>query len=353
MIFASKTVESSYKSGQVELLIKDLSGIACPVSIEERDKRVAEGEFERGILIDEYPMSEEYFNTAKKYIDSYMPNLASCIRILAEKLYAAKGKDLVLVSIIRAGVPVGILLKNYFLKKYHIDVPHYAVSLVKGLDENAMRYILARHDAENIQFVDGWVGKGTVSKELEESALHYAGLHPDLAVLVDPIGISKYYGVCKDIAIPSAPFNAVVTGLVSITVFNNDMISEDDFHGAIYLHNWKDWDISQEFIDMAEQSMNYDSMSGNLQKILFAPRKCNKDACKIFSEENNIPMGLLNPGINEAARAILRRNLEVLYVRNLTDPNIKGIAELAKIKGIPVIEKPMESYSAISVAKPL
>lgn len=336
-------MRSSYNNNDVVMLIKDITGMVTPVSVEEKDRRVAEGEFERSIMIEEYPVSKEYYDIVWDSIEDYIEQTAKAVGHVAEQIYADKGNDLVLVSIIRAGIPIGILIKRYLKWKYNIEIPHYAISLVKGLDDNAMKYILKNHKAEGIQFIDGWTGKGTVTRELVDSAKNYAGVDASLAVLSDSIGVAKYAGIREDICIPAAPLNACATGLVSITVFNNDLVSETDFHGAMYLEHLEDIDKSVEYVDMVEKYFvdcenNYTEMEyfNEAQKVV---------------DDLEISLKKINPGINEAARAILRRNLDKLLVYNRNDFDCQCIIKLAELKGVPVVEYPLEHYKAISVAK--
>lgn len=337
-------MRSSYNSEDVTMLIKDLTGLVEPVSLEERARRVANGEFERSIMIKEYPVSKEYQDIVWKSMERYIPQTAIAVRNVAQQIYKAKGDKLVLVSIIRAGIPIGILIKRYLKFKYNVDVPHYAISLVKGLDKNAMKYILEKHDAEGIQFIDGWTGKGTVTRELVASAKEYEGVDASLATLSDAIGVSKYCGTREDIAIPSAPLNATATGLVSITVFNNDLVGPDDFHGAMYLEDLESMDKSQAFINLVER--NFDKFDAPAWE---EPTPVNE--IQKISDEINRPLNLLNPGVNEAARAILRRDLEKLLVVDKYDFDIQTIKELAEMKGVSVEEYPLQYYKAVSVAK--
>lgn len=336
-------MKSSYKKEDVTLLIKDLTGLVTPVSVSERDARVKNGEFERSIMIEEYPISDEYREIVWDSMKDYAKQTAIAVGNVAEQIFAQKGKDLVLVSIIRAGIPIGILIKKYLKMKYNVDIPHYAISLVKGLDDNAMKYILARHKAEGIQFIDGWTGKGTVTRELIASAKNYKGVDPSLAVLSDAIGVAKYCGIREDIAIPSAPLNASVTGLVSITIFNNDLIKENDFHGAMYLKDLEKIDKSQEFIDII--SSLFESCENNYTEAIEV------NEVQKVSDDLNVPLNLMNPGINEAARAILRRNLDKLLVVDKNDKDVQYICKLARLKNVDIVEYPLEHYKAISIAK--
>lgn len=345
-------MRSSYSSQDVTMLIKDLTGIVTPVSLEEKDRRVAAGEFERSIMIEEYPMDETYESIITSSFNRYVPYTAIAVMSLAEQLYRAKGKDLVLVSIIRAGIPIGILIKRYLKIKYHIDVAHYAVSLVKGLDDNAMKYILSHHAPETIQFIDGWTGKGTVTNELVESAKHYPGVDASLAVLSDVTGLAKYAGIRRDFCVPSAPMNACATGLVSITIFNTPLVGPNDYHGAMYLEHLRGHDHSIEFIDTI--TMYLKVRWKDLERVCMGMDISNRGIqleCPVVASALNKDMKKLNPGINEAARAILRRNLEELLVVSESDPEVQMIMELAKSKGVPIREYPLKTYKAISVAK--
>lgn len=335
---------SSYDPNEVTLLIKDLTGMVKPVSVAEKDEMVKKGTFERSIMIEEYPISKEYADIVWESMKQYAKQTAIAVGNVAEQIYKLKGNNLVLVSIIRAGIPVGILIKRYLKMKYNVDIPHYAMSLVKGLDANAMKYILERHKAEGIQFIDGWTGKGTVTRELVASAENYEGVDASLAVLSDAIGVSKYCGNRTDIAIPSAPLNASVTGLVSITIFNNDLVSDTDFHGAMYLKDLEEIDKSVEFLDLIEKEFDTscEARYENFETV---------NEVQKVADDLNVSLKLLNPGINEAARAILRRNLEKLLVVDTEDFDVQCIKKLAILKNVPVVEYPLKHYKAVSVAR--
>lgn len=341
-----KIVKSSYDPKDVTMLVKDLTGLVNPVTVAEKDEMVKNGAFERAIMIKEYPMNQEYEDYITSRFDMYIPSTAVAVASVAEQIYKAKGNDLVLVSIVRAGIPIGILIKRYLEHTYHVEIPHYAISLVKGLDNNAMKYILSKHKAEGIQFIDGWTGKGTVTNELVDSAKNYPGVDASLAVLSDVTGLAKYAGIREDFAVPSAPMNACATGLVSITVFNNDVVGPDDFHGAMYLEDLESHDHSRDFVDMVTEYM----FSHNLT-IIPETHPAVYLECPEVAKDIGVDMKKLNPGINEAARAILRRDLKELLVRRADDWDVQVIVSLARMKGVAIREYPLKTYKAISVAK--
>lgn len=339
-------MKNSYKnSDDVILLLKDMTGKVSPVSQEERAEMVAKGSFVRSIIIEEYEVSKEYTDIVNSYMDKFIPNVAKYVGILAEKLYEVKGDELVLVDIVRAGIPIGILLRQYLKKFYGVDIPHYGISLVKGLDRNAMKYIISRHGIKGIQFIDGWTGKGTVANEIKESAKDFPGVDDSLAVLSDCIGVAKYVGTREDVYIPHSPLNASVTGLVSITVKNEEYCDANDFHAAIYLDNLEEDDQSQSFVDRVAACFTKQSVlsgTGLVADVTEMDR---------ISKELERDKKALNPGINEAARAVLRRNLEKLVVSDISDPDLECLIELATYKNVPVIEGKLNGYKAVSVAQ--
>lgn len=340
-------MKTSYNKDDVTLLLKDLTGIVEPVSLEEREKRVANGEYVRSILIKEYEVSKEYRDIVNKYIPMFAENTALLVKALAEKLIEAKGKNIVLVDIVRAGIPVGILVKRYLKYKYDIDVMHYGISLVKGLDKEAMQFIINKHGAENIQFIDGWTGKGTVAKEVKESCKEFNGVDDGLAVLSDAIGVSKYTGTKQDVYIPNSPLNASITGLVSITILNERFKGDGDFHGAAYLKELEEIDQSKEFVDLVSSYFNKVEKMEIADDAEFMADDTEIDKLDL---ELNRDKKLINPGINEAARAVLRRKLECLLVNDMNDIECKPLIELAKCKGVKVKEHSLKGYKAISIA---
>lgn len=339
-------MKNSYKnSDDVILLLKDMTGKVKSVSQEERAEMVAKGAFVRSIIIDEYEVSKEYTDIVNSYMDKFIPNVAKYVGILAEKLYAVKGDELVLVDIVRAGIPIGILLRQYLKKFHNVDIPHYGISLVKGLDKNAMKYIISRHGRKGIQFIDGWTGKGTVANEIKDSAKDFPGVDDSLAVLSDCIGVAKYVGTREDVYIPHSPLNASVTGLVSITVKNEDYCDEHDFHAAIYLSELEEDDQSQSFVDRVAACFTKQSIISDTGLV------ADETEMDRISRELGRDKKALNPGINEAARAVLRRNLEKLVVSDVSDPDLGCLIELANYKNVPVIEMKLNGYKAVSVAQ--
>lgn len=350
-----KPLKTSYKDpNEVIVLLKDMTDTVKPVSKQERANRVAQGDYVRSVIIEDEELNDEYINIVKDNMHKYLESMAEYVGIVAEQILEARGKNVVLADIARAGLPIGILIRRYLKQFHNIEVPHYSMSLVEGLDPCAIKYMAENHGIENIQFVDGWTGKGSVTFEIEDSALNeFEGLDPSLAVLVDSIGAAKYAGCREDRFIPHSPLNTA-TGLISITVWNPNYTNQDigEFHAACYLSNLEDKDISQWYVD--EVSKHF--------------KKCGTEEYKpnnndvidhTFIDKYLADLGIdkkaVNPGINESARAILRRPLVQVRVQSIEDckdsNEIGVLLELCKIKNIPIVEdKNLHGYKIITVA---
>ena len=164
-----------------------------------------------------------------------------------------------LVSLARAGTPIGVLIKRYLSFKYQVQVPHYSISIIRGrgIDETAIDYIFENHPQAKVQFIDGWTGKGAITYELDEACKKYnystrKQIDSSLAVLADPGHCVSIYGTRDDFLIPSACLNSTVSGLVSRTVLNYHFMEKGDFHGAKYYKELSDVDVSNLYIDTIE-----------------------------------------------------------------------------------------------------
>ena len=127
-----KILRSSYKEEDVILLLKDITGLVEPQPTKEREKLIQSGKHYSEMLPIEYVPTEKYMETYYEALKVYSEPVAMAVGVVADKIVNAKGKDVVLVSLARAGIPIGILIKRYIKFKYDIDVPHYAISIIRG-----------------------------------------------------------------------------------------------------------------------------------------------------------------------------------------------------------------------------
>ena len=140
-------MRSSYSKEDVILLLKDITGLVQPQPTEERERLIQAGRHYCEMLPIEYVPSEKYMEAYRMALKDYAKPTAEAVGRLADKIIKKRGREVVLVSLARAGIPIGILVRHYIKKKYGYDVPHYSISIIRGrgIDENAMKYLLSHH----------------------------------------------------------------------------------------------------------------------------------------------------------------------------------------------------------------
>lgn len=346
-----KLVRTSYRPEDVTILLKDISGSIEPMSTEQREKKIQSGTHYCEMLPLEYQPSDEYVRLYEYALKNFSRETADGVRIAAEKIFADK-KAPVLVSLARAGLPAGIMMKHYLEKKYGVTVPHFAVSIIrgKGIDRNAMKYILDRYDGKRIQFVDGWTGKGAIQNQLNEAMKEYPQIDPRVAVIADPAGITPFCGTHDDFLIASSCLNSVVSGLISRTVLRDDLIGPEDFHGAVYYGNFADSDRSYEFIDSVEACMTYEDISHGTEEI---PHFTGYDEALGIKDSLNISdINFIKPGIGETTRVLLRRvPYKILIAEDCPEKYVAHIIELAREKNVPVEKYPLKRYRCCGIIR--
>lgn len=344
-------MRSSYREEDVTLLLKDITGLVKPQSTEERERLIQAGKHYCEMLPIEYVPTPKYMEAYKEALKNYAASTAEAVGSLADKIIDKKGSRVVLVSLARAGIPAGILLKHYIMKKYHINVLHYSISIIrgKGIDKNAIKYLLDRYNPENLLFVDGWIGKGAILGELKKAVAPYKGVSPELAVIADPANVTDLCGTHNDILIPSACLNCTVSGLISRTFLRDDIIGKNDFHGAVYYKELKDSDLSYAFIEEIEAEFKEkntvceNSVNGyGIDEV--------KNIAKAFGITD---INLVKPGIGETTRVLLRRVPWKILIRSKEagNPELAHIIRLAEEKNVPVEIFPLKHYKACGIIK--
>lgn len=353
-------MKSTYKKEDVTLLLKDITGLVTPLPTKEREQCIQNGIHYSEMLPLEYKPSSSYMEAYYSALSTYAETTAFAVCSVAEKIYTKKGDSVVLVSLARAGTPIGILIKHYLKQKYNINVPHFSISIIrgKGIDKNAIRYILSLYPPESIQFVDGWIGKGAIQKELQDALSDFKEVSTELAVLSDPAYITKLCGTHEDILIPSSCLNCTVSGLVSRTFFRSDLIHQNDFHGAAYYGELEKEDLSYHFIDTIEQYFTFDSSqnpycSSSLTSLntFSGQAEVNEIAAFYGISERNF----IKPGIGEATRVLLRRvPWKLLICENSeSDSRLRHLIQLAQEKSVPIDYYPLKNYKACGIIKQL
>lgn len=346
-------MRSSYREDDVTMLLKDITGLVEPQPTEERERLIQSGRHYSEMLPIEYVPTQKYMEVYQEALERFSEPTALAVGRLSDKIMQAKGKDVVLVSLARAGIPIGILVKHYIRQKYNIDVPHYSISIIKGrgIDDNAMKYLLKRYEPQQLLFVDGWIGKGAILNELKKDIEAYEGVSADIAVIADPANVTELCGTHDDILIPSSCLNSTISGLVSRTFLRDDIIGPDDFHGAVYYGELADSDLSYAFIDAIERCFCMDTPPENRSIKGYGADEVAALA-KVFDVDD---INLIKPGIGETTRVLLRRvPWKVLIDKRYQDSQeLSHIVRLAEEKNVPIEFYPLEHYKCCGIIKKL
>ncbi len=377
-------MRSSYKKEDVTMLLKDITGLVKPQPTEERERLIQSGRHYSEMLPVEYVPTQRYMEVYKEALRNFAQPTALAVGRVSDKIIQARGKEVVLVSLARAGIPIGILIKHFIWQKYRLEVPHYAISIIKGrgIDDNAMNYLLKQYQPRQLLFVDGWIGKGAILDELRQAVEAYEGVSPELAVAADPANVTALCGTHEDILIPSSCLNCTVSGLVSRTVLREDIIEPNDFHGAVYYGELADADLSYEFLDAIEQwfprdvqrkvqqsktehskteyskaaQLPSDQLQTEKQQASAAASGYGIDEVRTLAEVFGISeLQLIKPGIGETTRVLLRRvPWKVLIdARYRNNPELGHIVRLAEEKQVPIEFYPLRHYKCCGIIKKL
>lgn len=346
-------VKNSYKEEDCTILLKDISNDMLEVSIDEKEKLINEGVNYSEMLSKEDFVSDNIKNVFKNLTIKKAKMIAALVGSVSEQIYSKKGEHTVLVSLARAGTPYGVLIKNYIKEKYKVDMPHYSVSIIrgKGIDFNALKYILKCYPEYNIQFIDGWTGKGSITNELNKSIVKFnlmfnESVDSSLAVIADPAKKVFISGTKEDINLPNCCLNATVSGLISRTVHNGDLIGEDDFHGAKYLEYLKDEDFSNFYIETIKKDFTFEDKEYDEY---IDEAYSNIVLNKIQKDYGVEDIHKIKLSIGEASRALLRRKTKVVLIKDFDNEDVSHILHMAREKGVKVEKLTSSNYQCIAI----
>ena len=359
----------SYARADVRWLLTDLSAVHLEAPIEEREEAIQSGEahYAESLPI-EFQPGAEYLDLFTAALASSSAEVAQAVGVVTEQVLARRGPGAVLVSLARAGTPVGILMRRWAAFAHDLDVPHYTLSIVRGrgIDLLALRYLAAHHDPSQVVFVDGWTGKGAIADELASAVAEAntelglvagQGFSPDLAVLADTAGCVDLFGTRADFLVPSACLNSTVSGLVSRTVLSDALVGPGRYHGAKFYAHLAGADVSGQFIEAVEA--RFDEVASGVRDEVSAivsadraPTWAGRLAVEQISRRYGIDdINLIKPGVGETTRVLLRR----VPWKVLMHPDAVGlghIRNLARQRGVEVELVPDLAYSCVGLIQP-
>lgn len=371
----------SYAADDVQFLLRQLPAQQF-TSVADKEALIQSGRKHYSeMLSPESLPSQRYLQV---FDDACAANLAQMARdclVLAGMIAARRTGDVTVVSLARAGTPVGVIVRRLLAQRFGRAAVHYSVSIARdrGIDAVALRHIVQHHAPESIVFIDGWTGKGVISRELAQSVAafnlaHGTAIDSGLYVLSDLAGSAACAASEADYLIPSSILNATVSGLVSRTVVG----APDQLHGCVYYHQFAPHDRSRGFVDAATAAA--------LALIVAAPpaatlaltvallpaatqgrpvvippvaapdraaAAATSTAClaRLQQEYGVADVNLIKPGIGEATRVLLRRVPRLLLVRDPGAADVRHLTLLAQEKNVPVIIDQSLPYQAVSLIR--
>lgn len=341
------TITGSYNPEDVTFLLKPVQ--ITPTDVRTKERLIQSGAAHYSEMISEERRPDErYLNIFEQACVKGQIRIAHEVSLLARRiadrvLEGSLEHQITLCSLVRAGVPYGVLLQRE-LSMLGVDTMHYGVSIIRdrGLDRNAIDFVLGHRPAGGVVFVDGWTGKGAISAELEKSWLEITGRdYVELVVLADPGGFASMSGSHEDWLIPSGILGANVSGLISRSILNKDVIGPDDYHGSIAVEHLSDIDVSLDFVDRITQMMSEIrgvETAGSLVQDKKALRERALSAVNSIAEIFDVGnRNRIKPGIAEATRAILRRQPERAFISSCDDPDLDALVHLCRIDNVELV----------------
>ena len=365
----------SYLPSEVTLLLDIVSADSVnDISPTQKEALIQSGQrhYSDMLTLEKPPSAthEALYNQAlmagKQRMANDVTNLAFSLHQLFHACVSAS-QPLILVSLVRAGLPIGVLLQKALSDasaSYALASQHYGVSIIRdrGLDPVALQYILQQHPHSPIVFVDGWTGKGAIYGELQRSLAQITdkrqqaqlfhqgdGVIP-LVTLADPAGVAWLSASDDDWLMPASLLNSTVSGLISRTLYREP---SDGLHQAVYYDKLQPWDRSGEFIQtidaLRQQTPLPTPLTGKLLPT-FATQSVIDDLAARFAISNR---NRIKPTIAEATRAILRRDPEYVLVNEMADGQDTALLRhLCKEKNIQLIEDAsIAPYQAVTIIK--
>ena len=365
----------SYLPAEVMLLLDIVSADSInDISPTQKEALIQSGQrhYSDMLTLEKPPSAthEALYNQALAAGKQRMANDVTSLAFSLHQLFHAcvsASQPLVLVSLVRAGLPIGVLLQKALSDasvSYALASQHYGVSIIRdrGLDPVALQYILQQHPHSPIVFVDGWTGKGAIYGELQRSLaqindkrqqaqlFHQGNGVIPLVTLADPAGVAWLSASNDDWLMPASLLNSTVSGLISRTLYREP---SDGMHQAVYYDKLQPWDRSGDFIQTIDALRQQTSLPTPLTgKLLptFATQSVIDDLATRFAINNR---NRIKPTIAEATRAILRRDPECVLVNEMADGQDTALLRhLCEEKNIQLIEDAsIAPYQAVTIIK--
>lgn len=353
----------SYNVDDVQFLLKPIAMRDTPIHVKEALIQSGKKHYSQMLTHESLP-PESYLQLFYQAMVLNQQRMAEHLLVLAQRIVDTRPHGVTLVSLARAGTPVGVLLKHVLKRYFNTEASHYSISILRdvGIDQNALRYILKNHAPESLAFVDGWTGKGVIARQLEDSLQAFAdtdrvSIPAELYVLADLSGSAAVAACSEDYLIPSCILNATVSGLVSRSVYDPQTAAPSDFHGCVYYREFEQHDLSRYFVDTMLACVEYVQLeyqhgvggySHNRRQLQRISQRLLSWVSKCYGIGQH---HYIKPGIGEATRVLLRREARVLLLQDLDCEATRHLRWLAESRSIPIDVFTDLPYRAVALIK--
>jgi hypothetical protein len=356
-----KPFSGSYSSDDVAFLLTPRDLPNTPVALKETLIQSGKKHYSQ-LLTHETAPSSAYLDLFHQAMAANQQRLATHLLQLSQQIIATRPHGITLVSLARAGTPIGVLLKHILQRHFNYSAAHYSISILRdvGIDANALRYIVQRHAAETLVFVDGWSSKGVIARQLATSLSAFEKsdgitIPAELYVLADLSGQAHITATHDDYLIPSCILNATVSGLVSRSFYDPESFSADEFHGCVYYQHLIEQDLSHYFINTildcaaelcCDTIPECPAVNVNRVQLQQTAHQHLNWLCQHYDVSH---VNYLKLGIGEATRVLLRREARLLLLQDEHAPDTQHCHWLARSKAIPVLIRPKLPYRAVAI----
>lgn len=366
-----------------------------PTDVEEKEYLIQSGKMHYSQMISvENPPTEEHMKHFHHAFEQGALRLAEEVQKIGNSLLQRFAQQpIILISLVRAGVPLGVLLKHYLsdqrstpqtsndqninIQNVNIqnhEVHHYGISIIRdrGIDFAALQAIIEQHGAENIVFVDGWTGKGAICKELTQNLLNTPELFdenwpiPRLVTLSDLGGFSWLSASTDDWLVPFGILGSVISGLTSRTILKQtidradaqaDCYNPQKWHSCLIYNHLQPYDLSVDFIEKILKLIKLNPVTEPVNwnnQIRLTQQQSSSETIAWIAEHYSVEnINRIKASIAEATRAVLRRVPERILLHNDTDPNVQLLLHFAHERNIPVeiLGSQLGPYQAVTLIK--
>ncbi|MGJ3262109.1 MAG: cysteine protease StiP domain-containing protein [Salinarimonas sp.] len=334
----------SFATGDIAFLLTPLALAETPTEEKERAIQSGTRHYSEMIGCEEAP-SPEYRALYDDALARHAPRAAREIAGLAKGLAEAIEGPITLLSLVRAGAPLGVLLARA-LRALGRDVAHAGISIIRdrGIDAVALAHVAARRPTAGAVFVDGWTGKGAIAGELERTLAGRTDFASRLVTLADPCGRAWLSASGEDWLIPSGILGATVSGLVSRTILN-ETVGPGDFHGCRIWEHLAPHDVTRAHVEtiwaLTAPALSDPSVAPirpddpDRARRREASRTAVEAVAARYAVDN---LNRIKPGIAEATRALLRRLPERVFLASAADPDCAALVHLARARDVPLEE---------------